>query len=181
MNISGAQRLPSGNLLVCNGPAGRVFEVTAQGAKVWDYINPVGMSGPVAQGSTPTQNILFRAPFYARGYAAFAGRTLTAGAPLEFNPSASTCSLALAGKQPAAEAVAVWPNPAHATARVRVTGWPAGSTGMLTVLDAVGRAVRSQPAVWPEAELSLTGLPAGVYALRISAGAESAIRRLLVE
>jgi Arylsulfotransferase (ASST) len=38
--ISGVQRLPDGNTLICNGPAGRFFEVTPDGTTVWEYINP---------------------------------------------------------------------------------------------------------------------------------------------
>ena len=38
--ISGAQRLPDGNTLICDGPAGRFFEVTPEGTTVWQYINP---------------------------------------------------------------------------------------------------------------------------------------------
>jgi hypothetical protein len=37
--ISGAQRLPDGNTLICDGPAGRFFEVTPEGTTVWQYIN----------------------------------------------------------------------------------------------------------------------------------------------
>ena len=40
--ISGAQRLPNGNTLICEGPKGRVFEVTTEGEVVWDFVNPVG-------------------------------------------------------------------------------------------------------------------------------------------
>jgi hypothetical protein len=39
-NISGAQRLPNGNTLITSGPTGRIFEVTKEGAIVWDYIWP---------------------------------------------------------------------------------------------------------------------------------------------
>jgi len=38
--ISGAQRLPNGNTLIVDGPVGRIFEVTAAGQKVWEYVNP---------------------------------------------------------------------------------------------------------------------------------------------
>ena len=38
--ISGAQRLPNGNTLVCEGMTGRVFEITRSGEIVWDYTNP---------------------------------------------------------------------------------------------------------------------------------------------
>jgi hypothetical protein len=38
-NISGAQRLPNGNTLITEGAPGRVFEVTADKAIVWEYMN----------------------------------------------------------------------------------------------------------------------------------------------
>ncbi|MCP5099358.1 MAG: arylsulfotransferase (ASST) [Chloroflexi bacterium] len=36
-NISGAQRLANGNTLICDGPNGYFFEVTAAGEIVWEY------------------------------------------------------------------------------------------------------------------------------------------------
>jgi hypothetical protein len=39
-NISGAQRLPNGNTLITAGAGGRVFEVTKEGAIVWEYMYP---------------------------------------------------------------------------------------------------------------------------------------------
>lgn len=38
--ISGAQRLPNGNTLVCEGGKGRLFEVTRQKEVVWEFVNP---------------------------------------------------------------------------------------------------------------------------------------------
>jgi outer membrane protein assembly factor BamB len=38
--ISNAQRLWNGNTLITEGEDGRLFEVTARGAVVWEYINP---------------------------------------------------------------------------------------------------------------------------------------------
>ena len=40
-NISGAQRLPNGNTLITEGAGGRLFEVTAEGDIVWEYVHPV--------------------------------------------------------------------------------------------------------------------------------------------
>jgi hypothetical protein len=40
-HVSGAERLPNGNTLVCVGELGRIFEVTAGGKIVWDYLNPI--------------------------------------------------------------------------------------------------------------------------------------------
>lgn len=39
-HISGASRLRSGNVLVCEGTSGRVFEVTRMHEVVWEWINP---------------------------------------------------------------------------------------------------------------------------------------------
>jgi hypothetical protein len=38
--ISGVQRLPNGNTLICEGVPGRIFEVTPLAELVWEYINP---------------------------------------------------------------------------------------------------------------------------------------------
>jgi hypothetical protein len=38
--ISGAQRQPNGNTLICEGMTGRLFEVTREGEVVWEYVNP---------------------------------------------------------------------------------------------------------------------------------------------
>jgi hypothetical protein len=40
-NISSAQRLPNGNTLITEGAPGRLFEVTAEGDIVWEYMHPV--------------------------------------------------------------------------------------------------------------------------------------------
>jgi hypothetical protein len=64
-NISGAQRLPNGNTLICDGPAGHFFEVTADGDVVWEYINPVSndqvFTNTEAQSSNDFRNLVFRA------------------------------------------------------------------------------------------------------------------------
>lgn len=38
--ISGAQRLPNGNTLICEGVHGRIFEVTPGCEVVWEYVSP---------------------------------------------------------------------------------------------------------------------------------------------
>ena len=40
-NISSAQRLPNGNTLIAAGAGGRMFEVTREGAIVWEYMYPM--------------------------------------------------------------------------------------------------------------------------------------------
>jgi Spy/CpxP family protein refolding chaperone len=53
--ISGAQRLPNGNTLICSGANGTVFEVTPDKEIVWKYVNPVkgssmGFGAPAVHG-----------------------------------------------------------------------------------------------------------------------------------
>jgi hypothetical protein len=38
--VSAAQRLPNGNTLITEGADGRLFEVTAEGEIVWEYVSP---------------------------------------------------------------------------------------------------------------------------------------------
>ncbi len=83
--ISGAQRLPNGNTLVCSGAHGHIFEVTPEGDIVWEYINPVGdrlendlgvyrmMTDRVGEGF----NSIFKCQRYSLDYAGLEGRDLT--------------------------------------------------------------------------------------------------------
>ncbi|MCP4220743.1 MAG: arylsulfotransferase (ASST) [bacterium] len=88
--ISGAQRLPNGNTLICDGTHGVFLEVTSSGQTVWHYINPVVNTGPLTQGETPTldvrghsYNAVFKIRRYAQDYPAFAGRDLSPLEPIE--------------------------------------------------------------------------------------------------
>ncbi|MBU0498156.1 MAG: aryl-sulfate sulfotransferase [Candidatus Thermoplasmatota archaeon] len=40
INLAGAQRLPNGNTIICDGPHGFFFEVTEKNEIVWEYVNP---------------------------------------------------------------------------------------------------------------------------------------------
>lgn len=39
-HISSAQRLKNGNVLICEGTSGRLFEITRQGEIVWEWLSP---------------------------------------------------------------------------------------------------------------------------------------------
>ena len=94
--ISGAQRLPNGNTLICDGVHGTLFEVTPAGKTVWKYINPMTDNGPLRQGeSVPLEpfipgysfkapaNWTYRAYRYAPDYPGLQGLDLTPGEPIE--------------------------------------------------------------------------------------------------
>ncbi len=46
-HISGAQRLPNGNTLICAGETGRLVEVNAKNEVVWDYLSTLGGDAPM--------------------------------------------------------------------------------------------------------------------------------------
>jgi len=88
-HISGCQRLPNGNTLICEGRWGTFLEVTPDSEVVWKYISPVDSLGPMTQGETLTdnRNSVFRCYRYGPEYSAFEGRDLTPGDPIELPAS----------------------------------------------------------------------------------------------
>lgn len=74
-------------------------------------------------------------------------------------------------------AFALYPNPARGTAQLMLAA--PGAAGVVTVLDGLGRVVRTQPVAAGQTEVRLTlgGLPAGVYTVRVG----QAARKLVVE
>ena len=69
-HISGAERLWTGNTLICEGSFGRLFEVTPAGEIVWEFVNPY--FDPMFMGDTV--NWVFRAFRYSADSPEIAGR-----------------------------------------------------------------------------------------------------------
>ncbi|HYV36762.1 MAG TPA: aryl-sulfate sulfotransferase [Gemmataceae bacterium] len=96
--ISGAQRLPNGNTLICVGASGTFMEVTPEKQLVWKYVNAVGggkggAGGPGGKGPGGPGGAggkggggggnVFRATRIAPDYAALTGRDLAPGLTVE--------------------------------------------------------------------------------------------------
>ncbi len=95
-NISGADRLPNGNTLICEGRGGHFFEVDSIGNIVWDYVNPISGTGPLNQMQQPVANDVFRTQRYALNYPGFDNvdsLDLVPGDPLEINPFDYECEV----------------------------------------------------------------------------------------
>ncbi|MEE8518677.1 MAG: aryl-sulfate sulfotransferase [Dehalococcoidia bacterium] len=73
-HISGAERLPNGNTLICEGAPGRHFEVTPDSEIVWEYVNPHLAPGTARGGNS--LNSTFRAHRYGVDHPALKGRDL---------------------------------------------------------------------------------------------------------
>ena len=76
---AGLQRLPNGDILVCEGDTGRLFEVTEDKKIVWEFVNPFCYPSPIYGRS----NMLFRAYRYGPDYGGLKGNT---AAPDRFPP-----------------------------------------------------------------------------------------------
>jgi len=71
--ISGCQRLPNGNTLICEGAIGRFIEVTPEKEIVWEYNCPFYTIKYPVVGLT---NLVFRAHRYAPDYPGLKGKEL---------------------------------------------------------------------------------------------------------
>ena len=91
----------------------------------------------------------------------------------------STATLPVIGEE-----FSLYPNPAHHAATVQVPAVPGAATATFTLLDALGRVMRTSTVPLPAFllhELDLSGLPPGLYALQMQAGTATATRRLVIE
>jgi hypothetical protein len=80
-HISGADRLAGGNVLVCEGAPGRLFEVTAKGEIVWEWVSPFNNRGPNGN----LMSWLFRTYRYELSYPGLKDRELDPGRYRELN------------------------------------------------------------------------------------------------
>jgi hypothetical protein len=78
VNISGAQRLPNGNTLICAGAPGIIFEITPQKKVVWQYNLPA-----FGERGGPNARNVFRAYRFAPDFPGLKGKLLAVGKPLE--------------------------------------------------------------------------------------------------
>lgn len=147
-NISGCQRLPNGNTLICSGPQGWFFEVTEDGTIVWEYINPVNNIGPQIQGSIIERNEVFRCYRYAADYPGLVGRDLTPGEVIELT---DTTGITISDKIiPDDFGISAYPNPFNSTITISLDcgSESANPLSKLEIFDIRGRLV---------AEISLDG------------------------
>jgi hypothetical protein len=158
------------------GPTGSFVWATAGGSPNSDYARAVALGGTTVyvMGSV-------RPPAtFGSQVLNVPGSTSASPNPVAFVATLTDATgLATATAAAGLPAFGLFPNPAHGTAIVQL---PAGlGPATLTVLDALGRPLRTQAAPGPRATLDLSGLPAGLYAVCVAAGGATATQRLMVE
>jgi len=176
--VGGAQRLPNGNTLICEGTKGRFFEVTPDTQTVWTYINPVIDTVPLFQGDTvprigpyDLKNVVHRSQRYPVDYAGLQGHDLTPGYPVELYTTKQYVGVKQA--PPAGSlriGLAASPNPFGRLARINFN-LPPVSSAELGIYSVDGRLVRTLPAVsgtvWNGADNAGTRVGRGVYYCRL--------------
>ena len=157
-NVSGAQRLPGGTTLICEGARGRLLEVEPDGTTVWEYVNPMTGVGPLVQGTDAFNNQVFLARRYAPDFPGFSGRDLTPGEPIELQPDLSGCSTFTTVPLASVSGLSIHPNPG--TDAVHLPA-PSGPDGQFVVYDLWGRivaqgswngALHLDASVWPSGQ-----------------------------
>jgi len=107
-----------------------------------------------------------------------------AGNPVSTNFTTSQVASATQA-QLAGGPVLVFPNPAQQAFVLQLPAQVAAPTARLELLSAQGRVVRKQQLALTssgtQVPVSLTGLPSGLYLVRVQAGSETATTRLVVE
>ncbi len=182
MNISGAQQLLNGNVLICNGPSGVFTEVNTTGTTLWRYVNPVNTTGIINQGTTPTQNTVFRCSFYPSNYSGFIGHTLTAGNIIEnTNTVSATCSLTLANSiVDFTEEVQLYPNPVKDNLHIDFANFN-NSKITIQFYNSLGQLVYENEAYNTEINISLADFSNGIYFVRINKEVKSKTFKIIID
>ena len=170
VNISGAQALPNGNILICQGFNGIVFEVDKAKNKLWYYISPITTAGPVSQGTSPILgNNLFRAERYGTDFPGFVGKTLTPIAPIELNPFPDSCmiyqdSVLVSIVEPTVPDIQIYPNPVSDYLMIETD---LSNEYNATIFDVNGRRIIQRKLKNTTNRLSLGEIPTGIYFIEI--------------
>jgi hypothetical protein len=195
--MSSAEVLENGNLYITEATKGKYTEYSIElDSVVWEYVNPNTATSFTKQGVAASQNISFRSYKYNVGYSAFAGKTLTPGAPLELDPWPTLCNaidtttpkdttqdttrhdttnvgifhLTLVGQ------AAVYPNPS--TGKVSIKGLQ--NTQAVEVRDVLGNLVFSSKfdQAINQLDVDLTDLAQGTYYVTLHSDGYNSTSRL---
>ncbi len=178
-NISGAHRLPNNNTLICDGRAGRFFEVDATDNVVWDYKSPIGNGAPVAQGTTQlTGNSVFRCTRYAPDFAGFTGKDLTPGSVIELK---STAICDLFPQTTAVTAIELDNTQVISDYTAKTFSINNGKpNSTVDVFDSFGRLMHSSRINSDHQLIQTTSWPSGIYLLSVQTENSRSVTKLIV-
>ncbi|MBK6776176.1 MAG: aryl-sulfate sulfotransferase [Flavobacteriales bacterium] len=165
--LGNAQMQPNGNVLVCSGRQGWLFEVDPLGNMVWQYESPVVNGNPVAQYTMPpgTGNQVFHVNRYPADHPGLVGQVLNPIGYVELNPDTLFCSMPMT-VEPVELPAQVQLLTNVVSDQVVVIG--AGMGTPYAVLDRSGRAVLSGTIVSGQQEIAVRALTPGLYVLKVA-------------
>ena len=177
--VSGAQRLPNGNTLICEGVKGRIFEVDQTGGTDWYYISPVIGGNIAPQGTIAGANDLFRAYRYAPDFPAFDGKDLISQGPLETSPLPSNCQIYGDGVANQnifdRKELNIYPNPATDILSIK---WNSSKKESLKIYNLIGQEVANYDSTNGEAIIDVSNWEKGVYFTRIG---NSPLEKIIIQ
>jgi hypothetical protein len=181
---SGCQQLSNGNVLFCNGPKGTFKEISASGSILWEYINPVSVTGILTQGTTAASNAAFRCTFYPSSYSGFNNQLFSSPTIIEnSNSVSSTCTLSTTIDEETLgeEAVFVYPNPAKEFINVEFSGLSDENIS-IEIIDVFGKVVQKENRKNENGifNLNVRSLAAGYYLLKISSGYSVIQKKIII-
>ena len=181
---SGCQQLSNGNVLFCNGPKGTFKEISASGTILWEYINPVSVTGILTQGTTAASNAAFRCTFYPSSYSGFNNQLFSSPTIIEnSNSVSSTCTLSTTIDEETLgeEAVFVYPNPTKEFINVEFSGLNDENIS-IEIIDVFGKVVQKENRKNENQifNLNVSSLDAGYYLLKISSGYSVIQKKIII-
>ena len=181
---SGCQQLSNGNVLFCNGPKGTFKEISESGTILWEYINPVSVTGILTQGTTAASNAAFRCTFYPSSYSGFNNQLFSSPTIIENSNSVSnTCTLSTTIDEETLgeEAVFVYPNPAKEFINVEFSGLSDENIS-IEIIDVFGKVVQKENRKNENEmfSLNISSLAAGYYLLKISSGYSVIQKKIII-
>ena len=181
---SGCQQLSNGNVLFCNGPKGTFKEISESGTILWEYINPVSVTGILTQGTTAASNAAFRCTFYPSSYSGFNNQLFSSPTIIEnSNSVSSTCTLSTTIDEETLgeETVFVYPNPAKEFINVEFSGLSDENIS-IEIIDVFGKVVQKENRKNENDmfNLNISSLAAGYYLLKISSGYSVIQKKIII-
>lgn len=181
----GAQRLPNGNILYCNGTSGEFVEIDSMGNQLWKYISPVDKNQILDQGDPTFLNDCFRATYLPSYYPGFAGQVLTPGLPIEQNPTPYDCEnfpTGIAVHESPSQQPVIYPNPFNGHFAVY---FPTRlNNAILKIHDAAGKLLYEEALTDVSAastrEFALKAIPGIIIVTVLDASGNNAFRTIAV-
>ena len=179
-NVSGAQQLSNGNVLICKGPKGDFFEIDNSKNKVWEYINPVIPQGPLSQGTIPFGNQVFRCTFYPNNYSGFNNQVLTSGQPIEWYPYPYTCNfnptIVVTNENTIENIISIYPNPSADQLNVVLMNNETTKIKSIEIINSLGQTM----IITNNTIIDISAITNGLYLIKVvTSKGEKIIKRMV--